>query len=193
MKKLKYTEEHFEIDMIQFLSIINEQGIQMVFAPSRGGLIPAVRLSHLANIALGLLEGSRIDYKKETKILSSVPDNVKVIGIVDEILDTGETMINIIEAFKKLGNFKLVILPLITSSASKLNSKDANENLIIIDNRTVEEGTWVDFWWERPNQCIDCTEGEICNKYPNYIHCNLKNKSFPYNYGCFNFNQKVKI
>ena len=152
MKKIKYTEGHFKIDMIQFLSIINEQGIQMVFAPSRGGLIPAVRLSHLAEIPLGLLEGSRIDYKKETRILSSIPDNVKVIGIVDEILDTGETMLNIIEAFKNLGNFKLVILPLITSSASKLNSKDTNENLIIIDNRTVEEGVWIDFWWERPNK-----------------------------------------
>ena len=110
MKKINYTEGHFKIDMIQFLSIINEQGIQMVFAPSRGGLIPAVRLSHLAEIPLGLLEGSRIDYKKETRILSSIPDNVKVIGIVDEILDTGETMLNIIEAFKNLGNFKLVIL-----------------------------------------------------------------------------------
>ena len=190
MKKIKYTEGHFEIDMIQFLSIINEQGIQMVFAPSRGGLIPAVRLSHLAEIPLGLLEGSRIDYKKETRILSSIPDNVKVIGIVDEILDTGETMLNIIEAFKNLGNFKLVILPLITSSASKLNSKDTNENLIIIDNRTVEEGVWIDFWWERPNKCMDCNEGEICNKYPNYIHCNPKNKSFPYNYGCPLFKQE---
>jgi len=132
----------------------------------------------LAEIPLGLLEGSRIDYKKETRILSSIPDNVKVIGIVDEILDTGETMLNIIEAFKNLGDFKLVILPLVTSSASKLNSKDANKNLIIIDNRTVEEGVGIDFWWERPNKCTDCNEGEICNKYPNYIHCNPKNKSF---------------
>lgn len=184
MKKMYYTEGHFEADMIQFLSVINEQGIQMVFAPSRGGLIPAVRLSHLAGIPLGLLEGSRIDYKKETKILSSISDNIKVIGIVDEILDTGETMINIIEAFRNLGNFKLVILPLVTSPVSKLKSKDTDENLVIIDNRIVEEGTWIDFWWERPNKCSDCVESEKCNKYPNYIHCNSKNKSFPHNYGC---------
>ena len=39
---IQYTYQHFEEDMVDVLGLSNIFGAQMIFAPSRGGLIPAV-------------------------------------------------------------------------------------------------------------------------------------------------------
>ena len=56
--------------------------------------------------------------------------------------------------------------------------------------KNIEKGTWVNFWWESPNNCGDCVNSEECNKNVLYAHCNIKDKSFRLNYDCPLFKQE---
>ena len=192
---IQYTYQHFEEDMVDILGLSNIFGAQMVFAPSRGGLIPAVRLSHLKNIPLGLIESSRIDFVKSTKILSTIPEEVSRIVIIDEILDSGETIIDILKAFDGLNrNLTILVLPLVSLTTNlKIDLKYITYGIIHIKNKNlknIEKGTWVNFWWESPNNCRDCVNSEECNKNILYVHCYIKDKSFPPNYDCPLFKQE---
>ena len=193
---IQYTYQHFEEDMVDILGLSNNFKAQMVFAPSRGGLIPAVRLSHLKNIPLGLIESSRMDFVKASKILSTIPDEVTKIVIVDEILDSGATIIDILKAFDGLNrNLKVLVLPLVslTTDLKIEDLKNITYEIIHIKNKhlkNIEKGTWVNFWWESPNNCGDCVNSEECNKNVLYAHCNIKDKSFPLNYDCPLFKQE---
>lgn len=74
---MKITLEEFEKRCKKIASYIEKNKILFVYGIPRGGLIPAVRISHMLDIPL------------MTRLDESVP--VQMVAIIDEILDSGDT------------------------------------------------------------------------------------------------------
>jgi hypoxanthine phosphoribosyltransferase len=77
----------------------------LIIGLSRGGLVPAVFLSHRLNVPMVVADISHelsVGDNKDShsNILPIIPDNVKSILIVDDIIDSGNTIIALITNLK---------------------------------------------------------------------------------------------
>jgi hypoxanthine phosphoribosyltransferase len=109
----------------------------------RGGLIPAVIISHKLGIPLEVLQWSTRDFKNQDisfGLKLKHDYGHKELLLVDDIVDNGETIYNIL---KHLPNAKTATL--IYNTQQKL----------VIPNyygRTIDRAVdkeWVNFWWEK--------------------------------------------
>lgn len=90
--------------------LLKEQRFDLIIGISRGGLIPAVYISHFFNVPLAVIEYIGYD-EQNKKIKSYILDVGKIAGkvsakrclLVDDIVDTGGTMQI---AFKELNRFR---------------------------------------------------------------------------------------
>jgi hypothetical protein len=93
---LEYTYENFERDVQILSSTIKGEGFDLIVGVSRGGLWPAVRLSHLSGIPMVALNYSLQDENRNVHfcgLTAAVSDFYsKKILIVEDIADTGNTL-----------------------------------------------------------------------------------------------------
>lgn len=118
---LGWTDIQLECEAIA--KLVKESGIvvKQVFGLPRGGLIPAVILSHLLNVPLVVTkEQCRTD-----------------VLIVDDICDTGETFKNLVEHFKGMRYSTAVVV--------QLPGADFHPTFV---GRAVSAHDWVEFPWE---------------------------------------------
>lgn len=81
--------------------------IDAIVAPSRGGLLFGVIASHKLNVPLIPVNYSSTagagDDKNHNNLLPTLPTNVKTVLLVDDIVDSGKTMLEIVEHYTEMG------------------------------------------------------------------------------------------
>lgn len=144
-----YSAEDFKRD-IDFLANNIDTDYDVVIGLTRGGLVPAVALSHKLKIDRIIpVEWGRTYRQDLTSIKRSVIN--KKILIVDDILDDGTTLNDLIEDFKKdlsqyeLKKLKIEVAVLIANCKSKYINLVDYVGVVIDRDKTPE---WVDFFWE---------------------------------------------
>lgn len=93
---IEYSFTQFESDVLLLSKAIENEGFDLIVGISRGGLWPAVRLSHLTKIPMVALNYSLQDEQRHDHfrgMTSAIPNFfAKKILIVEDIADTGNTL-----------------------------------------------------------------------------------------------------
>lgn len=151
---------------------------------ARGSFNLIQELSNRCDLEYTILKYSTYD-KNDTDVkegFSSVkikPNDLLL--IIDDIADTGNTIINTIKYLQEKYNIinNIDVFTLVGSSIKFPKWKYVYEH----------KEKWIVFPYEHNliESCKICLNGEECNKYFKYIHCNIFNKSFNSNHSCIEF------
>ena len=144
MEKLYYSYDLFKNDTQILVDKCRDFEPEILLAIARGG----VTLSHLMAQALdirNLFTLNSIHYEKEEKLdtfnIFNIPDltNAKKVLIIDDIIDSGETMVEVLKILKeKFPNIEFKISTLFYKSSA-----------IIKPDFTIREANeWIEFFWE---------------------------------------------
>jgi len=114
---------------------------------ARGGLIPAIMLSHMMNLpvipAHYSSKNGRGDDKNHDNVLPYIPQN-KTILLVDDIVDSGYTMREIVDLYERRGNS-------IYTATLYYKALAAPPIVPMIRCQTIpHDSGWCIFPWERP-------------------------------------------
>ncbi len=144
MEKLYYSYDLFKNDTQILVDKCRDFEPEILLAIARGG----VTLSHLMAQALdirNLFTLNSIHYEKEEKLdtfnIFNIPDltNAKKVLIIDDIIDSGETMKEILSILnEKFPKIEFKIATLFYKSTA----------LIKPDFCVREANEWIDFFWE---------------------------------------------
>lgn len=146
-----YSQDHFnrDVESLTHQVIKSENFYDYVVGVARGGLIPAVCLSHQLGIPMRSVSWSTFhhDQMRETAldIAQDIADGKKIL-LVDDILDSGRTIIELMEDWQ-CDTSQVDIAVLIYNVAQSIIPKYWGTE---IDKRTQTD--WVDFWWENQNK-----------------------------------------
>lgn len=153
MKKEEVSWEYYFQLINRLIDIISnkaQEKFDLVVGISRGGIIPALFMSHTWNIPLDVIVTS--SYTKENKqsklkigkpsylCFSDVTKESRIL-IVDELVDSGKTMKTVVNLYKKKGFKNLMTAVLFYKESSKFDPDyfAASE----------EKDTWIRFPYER--------------------------------------------
>ena len=151
-KKIKLTYDDIQSEMVK-ITPLKQLGYDTILCVTRGGLIPAGMIAYqlginkIVNITASSYNGENIQdadvritklSKKDLKVLQ----NAKKVLIVDDIVDTGNT-IDAVYAylFKKIG------LPAADFSTFSIVTKDTDYNDFFIYDLTGDD-RWITFPWD---------------------------------------------
>lgn len=128
---------------------------------SRGGLVPAVRLSHCLNLELVPLRWSLRDHKARdvselSNILRDLSDDKKIL-MVDDLIDSGESIKVMMDQMSRMRgdlqlnlfdktwehNLSFAVLLFNTDQKKVRRPRFAYENF-----SRKERPEWINFWWE---------------------------------------------
>ena len=144
MGKLYYSYDLFKKDTQKLVDKCRHFEPEILLAVARGGLTLAHLMSQAMNIR-NLYTLNSIHYDGELKLdtfnIFNIPDisNAKKVLIIDDIVDSGETMREILRILKeKFPNVEF-----------KLATIFYKNTAVIKPNFSVREATtWIDFFWE---------------------------------------------
>lgn len=141
MKTIKYPYNEYKKDLNTLVKQIQKKNIKydFVLGVERGGLIPAVHLSHRLGIPLKTLSWS--SQLKDGSMLTWFILRNKKILLVDDIVDSGKTFL---EIFGKYWDMDTAVLIYNNINESKIKP-DYYGRMI---NR-IDTPEWFDFWWEK--------------------------------------------
>ena len=98
----------FCIEIASHISKMGDQGPSRIIGLSRGGLIPAVILSHTLGIPLTPVVYSSVFGKGERANANFLPDvHDRTVLIVDDISDSGHTLHEVVDYYKYIGRLPL--------------------------------------------------------------------------------------
>jgi len=153
MKKEEISWNYYFQLVNRLITIIHDQAqekVDLIVGISRGGVIPALLMSHAWNIPLDVVVTS--SYTKENKQSKlkigkpsylCFPDIMKEsrILIVDELVDSGKTMKTVVDLYKKKGFRNLMTAVLFYKENSKFDPDyfAASE----------DKDTWIKFPYEK--------------------------------------------
>lgn len=211
LEKKFYNSLEFDYDCLLIKQEIDLEEIKYdcIIAPYRGGLPLGVKLSHILDLPLGVIEFQRLDGRNKNPIRNLSIEPVgkdgfsfwthKKILLVDDICDTGITIEKIYKYLKSIKpNCEIVIITLFGSNDSREHLEKNIKNFDSINFKYLNDcsSKWVVFPWENETgngNCNNCNFGEPCNKnLLTHIHCNNLNKSFMLNHSCDAFKFKFK-
>jgi hypoxanthine phosphoribosyltransferase len=134
---LFYNFEAFTRDVNRIAESVEKSGkkYDCIVGIARGGVIPAVALSHKMNIPFQALHWSK---NEPTVIDLGFKLNDKIL-LVDDIVDTGQTMQEIIAIHGHVDTASLVY--------NSGQSFKPNYWGWMIDRQIITN--WIDFWWEK--------------------------------------------
>jgi hypoxanthine phosphoribosyltransferase len=145
-KKYEYNWFNFDEDVIKLATKISEDWMpDYVAGVKRGGIIPAVKLSHLLGKPLIVISCQLRDNEdREVKLLEAekLPKNKKIL-VVDDICDSGETFDKIAYKLKSYGFNEIKCCSLFYNE-SQAFLIDFKANLI---DRSKDD-RWIVFPWE---------------------------------------------
>ena len=144
MRKLHYTYDLFITDTKLLVEKSKDFNPEIILAVARGGLTLSHFMAQAMNIR-NLFSLNSIHYNDETKLdtfdISNIPDlfKAKKVLIVDDIVDSGETMVEILKILNnKFPNIEFKIATLFYKKSA----------LIQPDFTVNEADCWIDFFWE---------------------------------------------
>ena len=111
-----------------------------IFAPVRGGLIPAVIASHNLHTKMYAMEPKSLDKTLHPYLLTTIKTKKLTVLLIDDISDTGATLIKCKTYLEELGYFVITCTPVI-----KENTQYRPDHFIM----TVPKDRWVLFPYER--------------------------------------------
>ena len=141
MEKLFYSWEHFEKDIKVLASKYQSSSFDCILAISRGGLVPGVKLSHLLNIPLEIIEYRTRDFPTNYIKLPKLNDFNCL--LVEDIIDTGKTLDNVLSALT-------LVFPNISITVVTLFSHNVKLWFPVefVCNKIQNKDTWIVFPWE---------------------------------------------
>jgi hypoxanthine phosphoribosyltransferase len=141
MKTIKYPYNEYKKDLNSLVKQIQKKNTKydFVLGVERGGLIPAVHLSHRLGIPLKTLSWS--SQLKDGSMLTWFILRNKKILLVDDIVDSGKTFL---EIFGKYWNMDTAVLIYNNINESKIKPDYYGR---MINRKDTPE--WFDFWWEK--------------------------------------------
>lgn len=141
MKTIKYPYNEYKKDLNTLVKQIQKKNIKydFVLGVERGGLIPAVHLSHRLGIPLKTLSWS--SQLKDGSMLTWFILRNKKILLVDDIVDSGKTFL---EIFGKYWDMDTAVLIYNNINESKIKPDYYGR---MINRKDTPE--WFDFWWEK--------------------------------------------
>lgn len=141
MKTIKYPYNEYKKDLNSLVRQIQKKNVKydLVLGVERGGLIPAVHLSHRLQIPLKTLSWS--SQLKDGSMLTWFILRNKKILLVDDIVDSGKTFL---EIFGKYWDMDTAVLIYNNINESKIKPDYYGR---MINRKDTPE--WFDFWWEK--------------------------------------------
>ena len=144
MEKLHYSYDLFRDDTKKLVESCKDYEADVLLAIARGGLTLGHFMSEALNMR-NLYSLNSIHYEGELKLdtfnIFNIPDisHAKKVLIVDDIVDSGETMQEILRILKeKFPNVEF-----------KLATLFYKKTAVLQPDYTVREATqWIDFFWE---------------------------------------------
>ena len=136
----RYTRDMFDAAIDNLVHQIKHSGVEYTYIVglTRGGLIPAVVLSHKLGVPM-LASNWATDRKKPSLTLMDILDNPRnKVLLVDEILDSGNTVKSFMDIHGKTDVAVLVW--------NKEQSIVPNYHDIDIERSNFPD--WIEFWWE---------------------------------------------
>jgi len=146
MKKLDYNYDNYMDDLSSIVYAIEKANIyyDVVAGVVRGGLVPAVQLSHILDsnfVALNWSSNvSRVRDKQNPIIKAAIERNQKIL-IVDDICDTGVSLDDITKAYQGVHTATLVY--------NNINARGFTPTYYGWEINRNETPEWLDFWWEK--------------------------------------------
>jgi len=144
MTKKYYSYDECVLDCKSLLAPIKEYNPDAIVSIARGGLLIGQLLSYGMN-QRELYSINCVHYDDTTKLdsfkISNIPDlsSFKKIVLVDDIVDSGETMVEILKIVtKKYPQCEIKIASIFYK----------NSALIMPDFKVKEAKEWIDFFWE---------------------------------------------
>ena len=193
MKKYLTTQE-IDNSLNDCVDLINKNisGIQKphILSIYRGSLSIGVQLSHYLKAPLSVIDFQSYDGdSKEPNLIKNAGVTAEdILIIIDEICDKGVTLKITEEYIRNIfPNNKIIIYTIVGSKEHPPHYNYSIEHKV---NPETNEKEWIVFPWEIINdtRCKSCKYSEPCYKNPNsHIHCNIKDKSFPNNNTCDDF------
>lgn len=141
MKTIKYPYNEYKKDLNTLVKQIQKKKVKydFVLGVERGGLIPAVHLSHRLGLPLKTLSWS--SQLKDGSMLTWFILRNKKILLVDDIVDSGKTFL---EIFGKYWDMDTAVLIYNNINESKIKPDYYGR---MINRKDTPE--WFDFWWEK--------------------------------------------
>lgn len=144
IKKYYYSYDEFKTDTQKLKDQCQEFNPEVILAIARGGLTLGQLLSEAMNIR-NLFTLNSIHYngteKLDTFEIFNIPDlsNFTKILIVDDIIDSGESMVEILKVLNsKYPNCEFKVATLFTKQTALMQP-----------NYSIKEATqWIEFFWE---------------------------------------------
>lgn len=126
---------------IQMLAPMLMNSFDCVIGVSRGGLPAAVHLSNVLNIPMLMVSKPRFSIDRSLS-------NMRVL-IIDDILDTGETLSKVIGQLPLMASSISLWCPFYKQQGID-RLTDCHNKTIFIKYQSTEvfEDTWIRFWWE---------------------------------------------
>ncbi len=143
MKKIYYSYDEFKDDLKKLLPLIKNENFDAILGVARGGL----SISHMLAESLNLRACFSINsiHYEDTKKLNSIkifniPDlnEYKKVLIVDDIVDSGDTMVGILKVLReKYPNVKFKIASIFYKKIAQIKP----------DFYIKESEDWIEFFW----------------------------------------------
>jgi hypoxanthine phosphoribosyltransferase len=124
-----------------------EAAFDYVVGISRGGLIPAVFLSHRLEVPLRVVEWSTRYTGQQfcpEDLYESITEGKRIL-LVDDILDSGRTIRELLDIWGSENEINVSVACIIHNTAQNLVTPDFWFRQI---DRNVDK-EWVNFWWEK--------------------------------------------
>tara|TARA_R100001460_G_scaffold4800_4_gene13560 strand:- start:29070 stop:29528 length:459 start_codon:yes stop_codon:yes gene_type:complete len=146
-KEIVYGHEAFEEGIEKIYNNIMAVGspYSRIIGLSRGGLIPAVFLSHKLDIPVTPLVWSTRD-SGEKEIVEWIPEDLNNGAkylIIDDIVDSGQTIKTLFESWGDFPKDNISIASLIYNSDQELMV-----DFFDLSIQRSKEKSWYKFWWE---------------------------------------------
>lgn len=152
---MNYTLAKMERDLFRIQEQIekSEKRFDEIVGIARGGVIPATLLSYRLGLPLKIIDWSfrdhkRVDWNSIDNIAFKIYSGRKYL-IVDDILDSGETLSKFYGALDSSATGSTLTLPPLAVLICNISS----ENIVhpTYYGRTIDreqDKEWVNFWWE---------------------------------------------
>ena len=146
-KEINYTHSEFEAGVKQIVNNNRATGTEYsrIVGLVRGGLPLATRLSYILEVPITTITWSTRDFaeKEYNEIVAEDMNNGQKILLVDDIIDSGETIRQVIDTWGNFPEQNLSIACLILNTDQETMPDFFHKT---IDRK--EEKRWVKFWWE---------------------------------------------
>lgn len=141
MKHIAYTYKQYKGDINSLSKQVkaSEKKYDLILGLERGGLVPAVHLSHKLGLPLKTLKWSSV-YKDVSMMTYFLLRNKKIL-LVDDIIDSGKTFHGVYERFWNMDSACLIYNSI---NEANINPKYYGRKI----NRN-EIPEYFDFWWEQ--------------------------------------------